>query len=155
MKIIIVSILIFINALLLPAQVVSPGVMQKIYEEIKTPYKYGLVLVPEDKSKKIDCPTIFHKDNKWYMTYFIFDGRGYETWLASSNDLLKWEIKGKVLAFTDSTDWDDDQKAGYPSLQDPKWGGSYKLNIFDGKYWMPYFGGSSKGYERGLLSAGM
>jgi predicted GH43/DUF377 family glycosyl hydrolase len=129
--------------------------MNSIYEEIKTPYKYGLVLTPEDKSKKIDCPTIFRKGNKWYMTYFIFDGRGYETWLAASNDLLKWEIKGKIMAFSDSADWDDDQKAGYPSLQDPKWGGSYKLNKFNGKYWMPYFGGSSTGYEKGLLSAGM
>jgi predicted GH43/DUF377 family glycosyl hydrolase len=139
----------------LTAQTVSTETMNSIYEEIKTPYKYGLVLTPEDKSKKIDCPTIFRKGNKWYMTYFIFDGRGYETWLAASNDLLKWEIKGKIMAFSDSADWDDDQKAGYPSLQDPKWGGSYKLNKFNGKYWMPYFGGSSTGYEKGLLSAGM
>jgi predicted GH43/DUF377 family glycosyl hydrolase len=129
--------------------------MRHIYEEIKTPYKYGLVMAPEDQSKKIDCPTVFRKGNKWFMTYFIFDGRGYETWLATSNNLLNWEIKGKILAFTDSSDWDDDQKAGYPSLQDPKWGGSYKLNKFNGKYWMPYFGGSSTGYEKGLLSAGM
>ena len=135
--------------------VVSKRLMKKIYNEVKTPYKYGLVLVPEDQSKKIDCPTIFRKNSKWYMTYFIFDGRGYETWLATSEDLLNWENLGKVLAFSDSTDWDDDQKAGYPALEDPTWGGSYLLNPFNGKYWMSYFGGSSQGYEHGLLSAGM
>lgn len=134
---------------------VSDSAMLRIYNEIKTPYKYGLILVPEDRSKKIDCPTIFRKDSMWYMTFFIYDGRGYETRIAKSDNLLDWEIMGRVLAFTDTTDWDDDQKAGYPALQDPEWGGSYELNRYDGKYWMSYFGGSSRGYERGLLSAGM
>jgi len=134
---------------------VSNEKMQEIYEEVKTPHKYGLVMVPENKSKKIDCPTVYRKDNKWYMTYFVFDGRGYETWLAQSDDLLHWDNMGKVLAFTDSTNWDSNQKAGYPSLQDPKWEGSYELKKYNGKYWMPYFGGNSQGYEKGLLSVGM
>ena len=134
---------------------VSPEKMQEIYEEVKTPFKYGLVMVPEDQSKKMDCPTVFQKDGKWYMTYFVFDGRGYETWLAQSDDLLNWENMGLVMAFSDSTDWDQNQKAGYPSLQDPTWEGSYELNQFDGKYWMPYFGGNSEGYESGLLSISM
>lgn len=112
-------------------------------------------VVPEDQSKKVDCPTIFRKDDMWYMTYFIFDGRDYETWLAKSNNLLDWKVQGKILAFTDSTDWDDDQKTGYPAIQDPTWEGSYELNRFNGKYWMSYFGGSSRGKERGLLSADM
>ena len=135
--------------------VVPAEIMQQVYEEIKTPYKYGLVMVPENPSKKIDCPTVFRLNKKWYMSYFIFDGRGYETWLATSDDLLNWKELGKVLAFSDTTDWDDDQKAGYPGLQDNKWGGKYELNTFDGKYWMSYFGGSSTGYESGLLSIGM
>ncbi len=134
---------------------VSPEKMKEVYEEVKTPYKYGLVMAPEDQSKKIDCPTVYRMDDKWYMTYFIFDGRGYETWLAQSDDLLHWENMGKVMSFSDTTDWDSNQKAGYPSLQDPKWGGSYELNKFDNKYWMPYFGGNSQGYEKGLLSIGM
>lgn len=136
-------------------EVVSSEKMHAIYEEVKTPHKYGLVMVPESDSLKIDCPTVFRKDGTWFMTYFYFDGRGYETWLAESDDLLNWEELGTVMAFSDSTDWDANQKAGYPSLQDPTWGGSYELNMIDGKYWMPYFGGSSSGYEKGLLSIGM
>ena len=51
-------------------------IMQQIYEEIKTPYKYGLVMVPADDSKKFDCPSVFRKGEAWYMTYIVFDGRG-------------------------------------------------------------------------------
>ena len=51
---------------------VSDTVMQKIYEEIKTPYKYGLVLVPQDSTKKTDCPTVFRHAGKWYMSYLVF-----------------------------------------------------------------------------------
>jgi alpha-L-rhamnosidase len=134
---------------------VSNTAMQKIYEEIKTPYKYGLVLVPPDSTKKTDCPTVFRKDGRWYMTYIVFDGQGYETWLARSNDLLKWKTLGRIMSFTDSTTWDDDQKAGYPALRDYIWGGSYELEKYNNKYWMSYFGGSTKGYERGLLSTGI
>lgn len=134
---------------------VSDEKMQEIYEEVKTPFKYGLVMVPEHPSKKMDCPTVFQKDGTWYMTYFVFDGRGYETWLAKSSDLLNWENLGLIMAFSDSTDWDANQKAGYPSLQDPTFGGTYELKPYNGKYWMPYFGGSSTGYEKGLLSIGM
>ena len=70
--------------------------MQRVYEEIKTPYKYGLVLVTDDNKKKMDCPSVFRKNGQWWMTYIIYDGRGYETWLAQSKDLLKWETKGKI-----------------------------------------------------------
>jgi alpha-L-rhamnosidase len=132
-----------------------PQLMQKIYEEIRTPYKYGLVLVPADSTKKTDCPTVFRRAGKWYMTYIVFDGRGYETWLAESNDLLSWKTLGRILSYTDSTTWDDNQKAGYPALRDYRWGKSYELEKYDNRYWMSYFGGSSKGYERGLLSAGI
>ncbi|WP_207535196.1 glycosylase [Desertivirga arenae] len=129
--------------------------MQEIYEEVKTPYKYGLVMVPSDNSQKMDCPTVFRKGSKWYLTYVIFNGRGYETWLAKSNNLLNWENLGKVMSFGDTLVWDGSQRAGYPGLQDPKWGGSYKLQKHNGKYWMSYFGGSTPGYEAGDLSISM
>ncbi|AXP80061.1 hypothetical protein CJ739_968 [Mariniflexile rhizosphaerae] len=135
---------------------ITDAVMQEIYNEIKTPYKYGLVMVPTDNSYKIDCPSIFRKDGKWFMTYLIFEGRGYETWLAESDDLLNWKHLGKVMSFSkDTTEWDVNQKAGYIALQDPTWGGSYEWKTYDDKYWMSYFGGNTTGYEAGILSMGM
>ena len=130
--------------------------MNEIYNEVKTPYKYGLVMVPTDNSYKMDCPSVFNKHGKWYMTYLIYDGRGYETWLAESDDLLHWKHLGKVMSFSENTShWDVNQKAGYIALQDPKWGGSYEWEKYKGKYWMSYFGGDSRGYEAGILSIGM
>lgn len=134
---------------------VSQETMQQIYEEVKTPYKYGLVVVPQDNSRKIDCPTVFRKGKDWFMSWIVFDGRGYETWLAKSEDLLKWEHLGRIMSFSDTTDWDNNQKAGYMALQNATWGGNYQLNKFQGKYWMSYFGGKDRGYEAGELAIGM
>ncbi|MET0394013.1 MAG: glycosylase [Chitinophagaceae bacterium] len=143
---------------------VPPAVMQSVYEEVKTPYKYGLVVAPADQSKKIDSPSVFRKGRHWYMTYIVFDGRGYETWLAKSKDLLHWQTKGRILSFSDTAlqaagsvdaGWDGNQKAGYIALQDHRWGGSYKLQKFRGRYWLSYFGGREPGYEAGRLSLGI
>jgi predicted GH43/DUF377 family glycosyl hydrolase len=136
--------------------IVPESRMKEVFEEIKTPYKYGLVLVPKSDSQKIDCPTIFRQGKWWYMSYILFDGRGYETWLAKSADLLHWQTLGRLLSFSnDTTAWDANQKAGYIELVDTKWGGSYSLKKYNGKYWMTYIGGREKGYEAGLLSMGM
>lgn len=142
-------------SLLYAQKEVSPKVMQEIYEEIKTPYKYGLAIIPGDDSKKIDCPSVFRKDNTWYMTYIVFDGRGYETWLSKSNDLLHWQTCGRIMSFSDTADWSSNQKAGYIALQDYKWGGSYQLQQFQKKYWLSYFGGKDRGYEAGPLAIGI
>jgi predicted GH43/DUF377 family glycosyl hydrolase len=142
---------------------VPEKVMNRIYEEVKTPYKHGLVIAPSDNKHKIDCPTVFRLKGKWYMTYIIYDGkgakdgRGYETWLAESHDLLQWQTLGRILSFPDtaSARWDKNQRAGYVALIDYKWGGSYKPEKYDGKYWLSYIGGDGKGYERGMLKVGM
>ena len=89
------------------------------------------------------------------MTYIVYDGRGYETWLAESENLLTWHTKGRIMSFSDTTDWDSDQKAGYVALVDYEWGGSYKIQQYDSKYWMSYFGGNTRGYEAGVLKLGM
>ena len=134
---------------------VPQEVMQEIYEQVKTPYKYGLIFAPGNNDQKADCPTVFRKGNQWYMSYLIFNGRGYETWLSKSDDLLNWKTQGRIMSFSDTTDWDANQKAGYMALQDTKWGGSYELEKYQNKHWMSYFGGNSKGYEKGLLSISM
>jgi predicted GH43/DUF377 family glycosyl hydrolase len=72
--------------------------MQAVYKEVKTPWKYGLVIAPKNDSFKIDCPTIFRKNQAWYMSYIQFNGKGYETWLAKSKDLLNWQTLGRILS---------------------------------------------------------
>lgn len=128
--------------------------MQQVYHEIKTPYKFGVVITQPDSTKMVDSPTIFRFGKSWYMTYIIFDGNGYETWLAQSDDLLKWKTLGKTMSFTQNI-WDANQKAGYAALIDINWGGSYAPEKYQQKYWMSYLGGSNKGYEAGRLGVGM
>jgi len=133
---------------------VSQAIMEKIFNEVKTPYNYGIVLKHPDSTKMVDSPTVYRGKGKWYMTYIVFDGNGYETWLAVSKNLLTWTTKGKILPFTQGT-WDANQKAGYMSLLDIEWGGKYKVEKFSGKYWMSYLGGNSSGYEAGVLGVGL
>ena len=134
--------------------VVSKETMERVFDEIKTPYKYGIVFKHPDSTKLVDSPTIFRENNQWYMTYIVFDGKGYETWLAESKNLLDWKIKGKLMSFTQNT-WDANQKAGYMTLVDTKWGGSYAVEKFKNKYWMSYLGGNTQGYEAGVLGVGI
>lgn len=138
----------------IPAKTVSANAVQKVFDEIKTPYKYGVILTAPDSTKMADSPTIFRMNGKWYMTYIVFDGRGYETWIAESDDLLNWKINGRIMSFTENT-WDASQKAGYPSLVDINWGESVEPMKYEGKYWMSYLGGADKGYEAGRLGIGM
>ena len=141
----------------LPAEQVGEAVpaqvMADIYETVKTPFKYGIVLRGEPGTM-VDSPSVFRHGDKWYMLYIIFDGRGYETALAVSEDLLNWNKLGKVLEFQENT-WDANQAAGYIALQDHAWRGSYELDSHDGSYWMSYLGGNSTGYEEGTLSIGL
>ena len=74
--------------------------------------------------------------------------------LSSYKDLLIWRTRGKIMPFSEGT-WDANQKAGYMSLVDIEWGGRYIVEKFKGKYWMSYLGGSSSGYEAGVLGVGL
>jgi predicted GH43/DUF377 family glycosyl hydrolase len=132
---------------------VSNAVMQNIYEQVKTPFKYGVVFKGQ-AGKKIDCPSIFRMDEKWYMVYIIFDGDGYETAIARSDDLVNWQHMGAVMSKGKGT-WDANQVAAYVALQDPTWGGSYALQPFENKYWFSYLGGALTGYETDPLAIGM
>ena len=134
------------------AQQIADDVMNSIYNEVRTPYKYGMVVAPADNFHKIDCPTVFRVDDKWLMTYVVYngkeglDGRGYETWLATSDDLLHWKTEGRILSYKDQG-WDMNQRGGFPALIDWTWGGSYGISKYKKNYWMTYIGGHGTGYE--------
>lgn len=160
-RLVLLSLLIF-GGITAFAQKISKNVMQKIYDEVKTPYKYGMVVAPKDNYHQIDCPMVYREGGKWYMTYVVYngkngtDGRGYETWLATSDDLLQWKILGCLLCYADKG-WDMNQRAGYPALIDWTWNGSYEMAKYKGRHWMSYFGGEGTGYEaiRKPLNMGM
>jgi predicted GH43/DUF377 family glycosyl hydrolase len=136
---------------------VSPDRMQAIYAEVRTPFKYGIVLEPPE-GKKVDCPSVFRHRSKWYMVYVQLEPaplEGYTTQLAESENLLQWKPLGTILPRGEGDAWDRANAAGGIALFDPAWDGSHGLQTHDGRYWMSYIGGRGYGYEAVPLSIGL
>ena len=153
MKKILLTILSLISVLSgFTADIIPQSDMQRIYNEVRTPYKYGMVVAPTDNYHKIDCPTVFRVGDKWLMTYVVYngkdglDGRGYETWLASSDDLLHWNTEGRILSYKEDG-WDMNQRGGFPALIDWTWAGNYGISKYKKNYWLTYICGHGTGYE--------
>ncbi len=135
---------------------ISREKMQEVYEAMKTPVKYGMVLCEEGAS--IDCPNVFRKeDGTFAMAYAKHiagvEREGYETWLAESKDLIHWEPVGKLLTQKDEG-WDCMQADGSVCLLDTDFDGDHSVHKYDGKYWMTYIGGCLPGYEPDPLKMG-
>jgi len=134
---------------------VAESTLQQVYEEVKTPYKYGVVLQGAGPEELVDCPSIFRQGDHWYMLYVAITNKvGYQTFLARSEDLLHWTKLGKILPFSGSG-WDAWQADGGIALADYRWNGTHELETFDGKYWLSYIGGAKTGYETDPLSLGL
>ncbi len=136
---------------------VSKEKMNEIYEVIKTPYKRGGVVKFEDSWT--DSPTVFKYNDKWYM-YFVrinkdVNNSGYETHMASSDNLLDWKYEGVILKRTDDGSWDSKQRGGYAAFVDMNFGGSNEIQKVNDKYYMVYLGGCLNGYETDPLSMGL
>ena len=138
------------------SRIVDTNLMQQIYEEVKTPFKYGVVLTGATTNELVDCPSIFRSGSRWYMMYVANSNKvGYQTFLARSDDLLHWQKTGKILSFTRTNDWDAWQADGGIALVDYRWNGSHEPEKFDRRYWLSYIGGARQGYEKDPLSTGI
>ena len=135
--------------------VVDAATMQAIYDEVRTPYKFGVVIYRDSVlNRNIDCPTVFRYGDYWYMVYVQSEvsPSGYSTQLARSRNLWEWERLGTILPQGDSGEWDYANAAGGVALANTEWGGTGELGTFEGKYWLSYFGGAIPGYESAPLS---
>ncbi len=69
----------------------------------ETPYKYGKLVLAADPAtnafdhRSVDCPFLFYSGGEFHMTYVGFDGTGYQTGLAVSDDLINWRRSGCIL----------------------------------------------------------
>ena len=137
-------------------RLVDTNTMRRIYDEVKTPFKYGVVLKGGSPDELVDCPSLFRSGRHWYMMYVAITNKvGYQTFLARSDDLLHWQKLGKILSFTPTNRWDAWQADGGIALCDERWDGTHELEKFGGKYWLSYIGGAKRGYETDPLSIGI
>src|SRR3546814_17661602 len=69
----------------------------------RTPYKLERLIVTRSDdpeafdSKFVDAPLVIRGPDRFYMYYYGFDGVGYQTGLAESDDLLNWRKRGIAL----------------------------------------------------------
>lgn len=135
---------------------ITQNELNMVYEELKTPYKYGVVVngTGDEGIIDVDCQGVFRYHNKWYMTYVSYNPHsaygGYRTNLASSPNLLDWKFEGVI--FQNCADYP--QCAAFPSLFNTEWNGSNSLEAFDGKYWWTTMEGAVKGYEGEPMNIG-
>ncbi len=130
---------------------------EKEIERYRTPYRCPRpVLTGSGRpgsfdSQGVDCPFVFFHNGAYHMLYIGFDGTGYQTGLAVSSDLFRWEHKGLVIRRQmDSGRWDRLGGAGVWLLKesDSIWE-MPRLRKLDGKYWMVYHAYPGDGYESG------
>jgi hypothetical protein len=89
---------------------IPPEQMRAIYDEVKTPYKYGVV-IPAPEGKKVDCPTVFRHGDRWYMLWVMFyfgafwKPKAFDTF-AASRDLVHWTRWDGPHLIEPSEPWD-------------------------------------------------
>jgi len=73
------------------------------HEAFETPYKFGKLVLSASgdtdsfDNRSVDCPFVFHHADRFYITYIGFDGKGYQTGLAESDNLTDWRKLGCIL----------------------------------------------------------
>ncbi len=127
-----------------------------------TPYRYPRpVLHGSGKegafdSKAVDIPFVFWHGGRFHMLYTGFDGIGYQSALAVSDDLIHWDHKGVILKRRLETHrWDRVGGAATWILRESN--GLYdlpRLKKADGKYWLVYHSYPESGYESGPAEIG-
>lgn len=130
-------------------------------EHLIPAYKYGKPVLTGSgidgayDSMAVDCPNVFRHNGRFYMTHVGFDGRGYQTGLAVSDDLLNWRDLGVILARGTNQDWDHMGMAACALLMDKDLYGSNRLRKWKGKYWLIYHAYPGEGYEAGSAEMGI
>ena len=133
----------------------------ELFADYRTPYKYNRPsLAPSGKPGTFDAigvdnMRIFRHKGRFYATYIGFDGVGYQTALAVSDDLLNWEKLGVIFPRGSANSWDRVGRAVSCWLHDVDLYGSRELIRKDGKYWMFYHAYPAEGYETGSAANGL
>ena len=55
-----------------------------------------------------DCPTVYQVpgDDKWCMSFIGFDGKGYQSFVADSTDLIRWRQRGLAMGYGKKDEFD-------------------------------------------------
>jgi predicted GH43/DUF377 family glycosyl hydrolase len=142
----------------------TPRILHAMADPIasyRTPYKYPNLIFKGTGDKRdfdslaVDDPIVFRANGKFYMLYIGFDGTGYQTGLASSNDLLKWDRVALIGPRNPNSQYTKFNFAMSCILRDKNLHGAGEAIKINGQYigiWNAYPGA---GYEQGAAVIGM
>lgn len=126
-----------------------------------TPYKYGKPVLTGSgiqghfDQNAVDCPFVFQHNNQFYMMYVGFDGIGYQTALATSQNLLHWEHLAVILRRNEGSGWDSVNIAGTWIMKENRLEAPPLLKKWNNKYWLVYHAYPENGYEEGSAKIGI
>jgi predicted GH43/DUF377 family glycosyl hydrolase len=132
-----------------------------LLKAIRTPKKHGrLVIAPSYErgtfdSHAVDAPFLFRHDGKFWMTYIGWDGTGYQTGLASSEDLLNWKKEGLLLGRGPKGSITEYNVALTCILRDNELFGPGTLKRANGRFVGTYHAYPQPGYETGPAVIGL
>lgn len=133
----------------------------ELFADYQTPYKLNRpILAPSGEpgdfdALGVDNMRIFRHKGRFYATYIGFDGVGYQTALAVSDDLIEWQKLGVIFPRGSANAWDRVGRAVSCWLHDVDLYGNRELIVKDGKYWMFYHAYPDEGYEGGSAANGL
>ncbi len=126
----------------------------------ETSYKYPkLLLGPtgvkgDFDERSVDDPIVFRDGGRFWMLYIGFDGTGYQTGLASSDDLLAWRREG-LVGPRGSTPLTKYNLAISSILRDKNLHGAGAAIKVDGQYLAAWNAYPGAGYEEGAAVIGL
>ena len=130
-------------------------------EHLITPFKLGRPVIQASGApgafdeRAVDVIYPFRHNGRWYATYVGFDGAGYQTALAVSDDLINWRSLGVILPRGGNRAWDSVGMACTWILRDDDLYGPQPLKKITGKYWLFYHAYPRTGYEEGGAEIGV
>ncbi|MBI4558248.1 MAG: hypothetical protein HY706_11760 [Candidatus Hydrogenedentes bacterium] len=130
-------------------------------EKIRTPFKWQrLVLEPSYTpsafdSLAVDAPFVFSHDGRYYMTFIGYDGIGYRTGLAVSDDLLEWTKERVIVDRGPKGSFNEFNGALTWILRENELFGSGQIRKVRGRFLGTYHAYPRAGYEEGPAVIGL
>lgn len=127
----------------------------------ETPFKTGKLLIEPSHVKGsydshgVDSPFLFKDGERYGMTFVAWDGTGYQTGLAFSDDLLHWEKYGVILGRGPAGSVTQYNAAMTSILRDNDLHGSGELKKVNGRYVGTWHAYPNAGYESGPAVIGI
>ena len=106
-------------------------------------------------SHAVDGPFLFFHKGKYWMTYLGWDGEGYQTGLASSDDLMSWNKEGIMLGRGPRGTMTEYNAALTSILRENELHGPASLKRVKGRYIGTYHAYPEPGYESGPAVIGL